>query len=90
MITESLIAKISGVLFGTILSLVFVPPRTLSGLIRRTTVSIIAGGPLGYAIIWKMQWVPDYEGLQTAYCLGAAMSWWAAGAGKRLIERWGK
>ncbi len=79
MITESVIIKFAGAIAGTILALVFLPPKTLTGLARRAVASLICGpifSPVVHAyLIWPNVW----EHWLAAAALTSFISWFCMG-----------
>jgi hypothetical protein len=90
MITESLIAKIIGVISGACLALIFIPPRSISGFIRRSTAAVVAGMTLGTPTRLYLGWEADAESVIAAFCIAAFCSWWGMGLAKRILESYKK
>lgn len=91
MIAESAIAKTIGTLLGTLLALVFVPPRTKRGFFRRAVTAMIVG-PVSSPFI--APWLASYTSIEPGWDLhvgsasvGAFCSWWALGLVKRGIDK---
>lgn len=91
MIAESAIAKIIGTLLGTLLALVFIPPRTKRGFFRRSVTAMIVG-PVSSPFI--APWLASHTSIEPGWDLhlgsaaaGAFCSWWMLGLLKRAIER---
>lgn len=87
MIESPVIAKISGILAGTVLSLIFVPPRSVSGFFRRVSSAVIFGWFLGHLVLFYMDWEPTDENIAAAWAIAAFISWWTMGIGKRVTEK---
>lgn len=80
--------RIVGSIAGAALALVFVPPRTLRGFVRRGFSSTLSGVVFaGYVQGW-LEFTPDTDGTIGAACLTAFASWSAMGTLKRLAETW--
>lgn len=86
MIGEGLAAKILGVLSGTTLALVFDPPRTRSGFLRRMSAALIAGGVFGNVVLSFTGWSPDFENIMAAWCLAAFASWSGMTVVTRVVQ----
>jgi hypothetical protein len=87
-IATGLIVKLLGALGGAVLAVVFVPPRTIKGFVRRITAALIAGPMFGpYAQAWA-GFSDTWEGMAGAACLVAFASWWLMGAIKRALDVW--
>lgn len=85
----ALATKVGGALAGAVLALVFVPPRTRQGLVRRLTAALIVGPTFA---VYTQDWAgfaATGEGLFGAACLTAFASWWLMGAVKRAAEMLG-
>lgn len=89
MITESILIKILGAVAGAIMALVFIPPKTFNGLVRRTTASLIAGPIFSPVVHSYMTWQNTLEYWLAAAALTAFVSWWVLGvvvnAAKKII-----
>jgi hypothetical protein len=81
-----LIAKLLGSFFGAALALVFVPPRTKSGFVRRATASLIVGIVFASYVREWAGFAQDWEGLVSASCLAAFVAWWAMGSAIRIVR----
>lgn len=79
MIPEGMIIKFAGAFSGTVLALVFIPPRTIAGLIRRSVASLICGpifSPVAHSyLVWPNSW----EHWLAAAALTSFISWWCMG-----------
>jgi len=83
-----LIPRAIGAISGAALALVFVPPRTFRGFVRRGSASMLTGLIFaGYIQIW-LDFSKDNDGAIGASCLTAFISWSAMGALKRITETW--
>lgn len=90
MMDDGLIAKILGVCSGAFLALVFDPPRSRSGFVRRTTAALVAGYVFGHLVLAFMGWAETYDNVVAAFCISAFVSWAAMGRIKRFIESYKK
>jgi len=84
------IEKMIGILAGTFLSLIFVPPRTIGGFVRRTSAAIVFGYMFGgvtevFLIRWTGMIASD-ETKIAAYSLTAFLSWTGMGAVTRFAK----
>ena len=79
MIPESVILKVSGALSGTVLALVFIPPRTIAGLIRRTVASLICGPIFSPITHGYLRWPDEWQHWLAAAALTSFVSWWLLG-----------
>lgn len=87
-ITTALIIKVFGAVLGAALALVFVPPKTRAGFVRRLTAALICGTVFAsYTRVW-VGFDNSEEGLLSAACLTAFASWWLMGAIKRVVDVW--
>ena len=85
---SALIAKIIGSAAGAILALVFVPPKTMRGFLRRGAAALISGPIFApYVQSWA-GFTADIDGMISAACLAAFASWWLMGALKRAVDLW--
>jgi hypothetical protein len=79
MISESLLIKGAGTLAGTILALVFQPPRSTAGFFRRCTFSLISGFLFSPIVIDYLKWTDTTEHEVAAASIAAFISWFIAG-----------
>ena len=86
MISEGIAAKIAGTFSGTILALVFIPPRTRAGFVRRGLAAFVFGGAFGHLPAHYLNWSLDSDYLLSSYTGTAFASWWLMGAIKRAAE----
>jgi len=82
----ALLAKTGGAVVGAILALVFVPPRTRWGFVRRLTAALIIGPVFAVHVRDWADFSRNLEGTFGAACLVAFASWWLMGAVKRAAE----
>jgi hypothetical protein len=87
-VIAGLLVKVTGAIFGAALALIFVPPRTLTGFIRRLTASIIGGTVFAPYVREYAGFDMDWEGLLGAACLAAFLSWSMMGVIIRLLRAW--
>lgn len=88
MIPESLAIKLAGAVAGTVLALVFVPPKTLAGFFRRTTASLICGPIFAPVVHAYLIWPDAWEHWLAATALTSFLSWTGMGlvvAGARKL-----
>jgi hypothetical protein len=89
MIGESIAAKVVGVLAGTCLALVFLPPRSIAGFIRRGVAALVFGGVFGPIINDYLQWPITDERVIASGAIAAFASWWLMGGIKKIAETLG-
>lgn len=77
--------KIGGAFIGAILALVFVPPRSRWGFVRRFSAAMLFGPTFGPYVQDKLGFG---EGAFAASCLAAIVSWSLLGALKRAADTW--
>ncbi|KAA3527033.1 hypothetical protein DXT89_13950 [Agrobacterium vitis] len=84
------IAKLIGIIAGTFLSLVFVPPKTISGFIRRGASAIVFGFIFGHAclafLIANAGWEKTLENVSAAWTIASFSSWWGMGLYTKLVK----
>lgn len=90
MITETVAAKLLGAFFGTIISLVFLPPTTRAGAVRRTVVSMICGPIFSPVTHDYVKWPNTLEYWLASAAFTAGISWWMIGFGTILFRAWAK
>lgn len=79
MIAESVIVKVAGAVSGTVLALVFLPPRTLAGFFRRTVASLICGPIFSPVVHAYLLWPNAWEHWLASTALTSFLSWWCMG-----------
>lgn len=88
MIAEGTAAKIIGILAGSILALVFLPPKTIKGFMQRLASAIIFGAVAGAPLrIHYLGWDEDFDSIIGAFALASFCSWWAMGTIKGVSEK---
>lgn len=87
-IWTGMIVKLLGAAAGAALALVFVPPKTYLGFIRRVTASLIGGLVFAAPAQEFIRFTPNWEGLLGGACLAAFASWWAMGTVIRVLRLW--
>jgi hypothetical protein len=88
MIPESVIIKVAGALSGTILALVFIPPKTLAGFFRRTVASMICGPIFSPITHGYLGWSGDWEHWLASTALTSFLSWWLLGVIVAAAKKW--
>ena len=83
---EGVVAKVVGVLSGALLALVFDPPRSRTGFIRRTVVAIVGGYIFGHVVLHLLEWPETTDNLIVAWCISSASSWYVLGKARKLID----
>jgi hypothetical protein len=87
-IVTGLVLKMIGSVCGTILALVFSPPRNRREFRRRASFSLIAGVALTPVATYFLPIGNDPESLVATACGTAFVSWWVAGTLRRVIAAW--
>jgi len=90
MIGEGIAAKLIGVVSGALLALVFDPPRSRTGFIRRTVVAIVGGFIFGHIVLHFLEWPETTENMIAAWCISSASSWYVLGRARKLIDAYTK
>lgn len=85
-----IVAKLLGILSGTMLALVFDPPRSRTGFVRRTVVSLIGGFIFGHIALNFFEWPETIENMIAAWCISSASSWYVFGKARKLIDSYTK
>lgn len=88
MLPESVLIKGLGSLAGTILALVFIVPKTVSGFIRRTVASLIGGIVFGPVIHVYLAWPTVWEHLVASSAIASFLSWWVMGPIVTVARKW--
>jgi hypothetical protein len=88
MITEGMLIKLAGAIAGTVLALVFIPPRTLAGFFRRTTASLICGPIFAPVLHGYLVWPNAWEHWLAAAALTSFLSWWLLGVIVSAAKKW--
>ena len=88
MIATSLLVKGLGTLAGTVLALIFTPPKTLAGFVRRASVSLISGPVFAPLVHHQLGMENTDEYWLAAAALAAFISWWAAGIATAVFRKW--
>lgn len=87
MIEGPIAAKLCGVAAGTFLALVFVPPRTRSGFVRRLLAAIVFGWVFGHVVLSYLSWPDIWENQMAAWSIASFTSWWTMGVAKKVVEK---
>lgn len=87
--TEWFGAKIIGIIAGSFLALVFLPPRSIPGFVRRALSALVFGWVFGPVIHDYFQWPLTDERIIASGAIAAFSSWWLMGAGKKVAEKLG-
>lgn len=85
-ILTGMILKLSGSFAGTILSLIFMPPRNRREAARRASASFIIGIIFAVNAREYLGLVDEEWSLVSASCLCALSAWWAMGAVVRGVS----
>lgn len=87
-IAAGLLYKGVGAIAGAILALVFIPPRSWPGFFQRATAALIFGVMFAQPARYWLGFEPSDEGIASAACAAAFVSWWAMGTIKRVVDAW--
>lgn len=82
------VIKLLGAGCGAALALVFSPPRTMSGFIRRLSAAMIFGFIFSPYILEWAGFEHNWEGLIAAATLAGFISWAAMGTITRVVGAW--
>ncbi|WP_027488453.1 DUF6107 family protein [Allorhizobium undicola] len=82
-----LMAKIIGVIGGTMLGLIYNPPRTRRGAMQRFAVSVIFGSGCGHLVLWKMSLPETAQNLAFGYGAAAFSAWTALGLARAVLQK---
>lgn len=88
MITEGVIIKLAGAVAGTVLALVFLPPKTLAGFFRRSTASLICGPIFAPVVHSYLLWPSAWEHWLASAALTSFISWWCMGLVVAGAKKW--
>ena len=84
----AIVAKFVGAASGTVLALVFQPPKTVADFVTRSIFSLISGLVFSSPVRDYFHWVPSLETELAAGALVAMLSWWIMGAVVRIVGAW--
>ncbi len=87
MIESQVTAKVIGIIAGTFLAIVFIPPRSIYGFIRRTSAALVFGWVFGHLVLEYFKLPPTDENTIAAWAIAAFCSWWLMGALKKVAEK---
>lgn len=87
MIEGPVTAKILGIVAGTFLALVFIPPRTVTGFVRRCFSAFVFGWLFGHVVLEHLSWAPTDENMAAAWAIASFASWWTMGVAKKVVEK---
>lgn len=83
-----MMAMAAGAFFGSLLALIYQPPKTQSEFWTRSVFSLISGGLFGAPLREFLKWADRIEMHAAAAALAAALSWWLMAAMVRIISIW--
>lgn len=81
------IARLGGAVCGSAMALVYGPPASLQGFIRRGMAGLIGGSVFAPYIRERLGFTADWEGMLMAATLGAFASWHVMGAIIAAVKR---
>lgn len=79
--------KLAGVLSGAFLALVFIPPKTISGFLRRGSAALVFGWVFGHLVLHYTSWELTPQNELAGFALASFLSWWVMGAWRRAVDR---
>lgn len=83
-----MVAKAAGAFFGSLLALIYQPPKNRSEFWTRSIFSLISGALFGSPLREFLKWADRIEMHVAAAALAAALSWWLMAALVRIISIW--
>lgn len=91
-ILGSLILKLIGSMVGSVLALIFAPPRNMRDFRRRGSFSLISGVFMTPVVRHFVETSNDPETVVAVAAITAFASWWAAGTFLRIVRagKWGQ
>lgn len=81
-------AKLTGSVSGSVLALLFQPPKTRGEGKRRAAISLISGMTLGEVARQYLSFPASFEMWMASAAIASAFSWWIIGSAIRLIDAW--
>jgi hypothetical protein len=81
-------AKVAGSFFGSLLALIYQPPKNWPEFWTRATFSLLSGALFAGPMREFLKWSETIEMYVAAAALVAALSWWAMAALVRIISIW--
>lgn len=85
-IVTGILIKLAGAFAGSILALVFIPPRSRREFWRRGSGSVIMGVVFAPAAIEWLKFSPNAEGMVAGGCAAAFCAWWIMGLVIRILR----
>ena len=89
-IAVGLLIKLAGAFAGSVMALVFIPPRTRREFWRRGSGSLIMGVVFAPAAIEWLKLSPTAEGMVAGGCAAAFSGWWIMGLVIRVLRAYDK
>lgn len=82
--------RIMGAAIGSIVALIYVPPRTKREFFQRLIVSVLTGGTVAPGVAAYMAWpaLPEYYTASAA--IASCLSWWVVGMVVRRVRENGE
>ena len=87
-VVTAILLKSIGAFAGAVLALLFVPPKTIKGFIRRGVAALISGPIFGPYVQSYAGFADDWQGILAAACLAGFASWWIMGNIVKLAQSW--
>jgi hypothetical protein len=84
-----ILAKMAGAIFGAVVALLVVMPRTRSGFVRRVAVSIPVGLIFGWVPPLFFTFPDGIEGYIASSFIMAFGAWWLTGKARKMIQKYG-
>lgn len=89
-IVTGVLIKLAGAFAGSILALVFIPPKTRREFWRRGSGSLIMGMVFAPTALDWLKLTANIEGMITAACAAAFSAWWIMGLVIRVLRAYDK
>lgn len=87
-IVGGILLKVIGAFAGTIVNILFMPPKTKKEGIRRLIVSLIMGAVASDTLKEKLSLSDTWQSDVFAVFLASALGWWAVGTAIRVVRGW--
>jgi hypothetical protein len=87
-IVSGILLKVFGAFAGTIVNILFMPPKTKKEFIRRLVVSLIMGAVASDTLKEKLALSNTWQSDVFAVFLASALGWWCMGTAIRIVRGW--
>lgn len=82
------VVKFLGSVSGSVLALVWLPPKTRSEFVRRAVLSLVCGFIFGDVLRIQLHWPDTWQMDLAASAASAMLAWFVMGAVVRVIGSW--